>query len=131
MLARRGAVALDARSTPHAPTRQTRYRINTEHEPPALLARTIKYAPLPSGVGGQIGAQLCPARLRAWRQHDARQRLVDAVVADADTKSQWLRQRTINATVDGNARRERAAERYREDEDETARRHGADSRPRL
>lgn len=131
MLASRGAVALDAGSTPHSTSRQTRYRINTEHEPPTLLTRTIKYAPLPAGVGGKVGTQIRPARLNAWRQDHARKRLVNAVVADADTKAQWLRRCAIDATVDSHARRKCAAERNREHEDETARRDGADRRARL
>ena len=121
------------RSCPALPTLHARIPVTASvlTEPPAPLAGAIENAPLPAGIGREIGPQLGPTRLDAGRQQHVGELLVNPVVADADAEPQRLRRPAVDSTIERHASDKCAAERNRQHEDEPTRRNRPDGRPRL
>ena len=120
MLARGGPVAVDSQRSPHAAPGHAADGVGAQDEPPSAPFGTIEYAPLPAGIGGQIGAQVGPACLDSRREDGASELLVDAIVADTDTETKGLWWRAIAAGLERDAGGKGTSPRHGQNVDESA-----------
>ena len=118
MFARRRPVTVDSDCPPYAAPGHAADGVGAQDEPPSAPLGTIEYAPLPAGIGGQIGAQFGPAGLHARREDGGSELLVDAIVADADAETKGLRRGTIAAMLERDASDKSTSPRHGQDIDE-------------